>query len=344
VSVGGSLPAAIPVSSGSAVYVSPSGSDSNSGSEAQPWRTLAKAFGAVSAGQTVYLRAGTYAEWVTFSRSGSSSAPITVRSYPGELATISGRLKVTGSWLRFSGLRFQGRTGGNDTDVLIYVSGGDNIEISGNELTGAAMSAIYIGDPGNGADNVQFLRNFVHDNGTHTNLDHGIYYGTGRGGLIANNLFLRNYAYGIHLYPDCDNAIVVNNTVVSNGRSGVIVGGESTTADSNLVANNVVAFNTDYGVRSYWGGSAGSGNVIRGNLFYGNPAGDLASGSLASGMTYDSNLVADPRFVDRNAGNYRLAADSPALERALAGYSPAVDLDGRSRPQGTNPDQGAYER
>ena len=84
--------------------------------------------------------------------------------------------------------------------------------------------------------------------------------------------------------------------------------------------------------------------MIRDNLFYGNPAGDLASGSVAAGLSYDGNLVADPLFVNRQTGNYRLSAGSPALGRAVAAYSLNSDLDGATRPLGGAPDLGAYER
>jgi parallel beta-helix repeat protein len=336
------LPAALPASTGSTFYVSPSGADSNPGTLELPWLTLEKAGGSVSPGQSVLVRAGTYPGWSTLAGSGTASAPISFRAYPGEQVTVTGRMKITGSWLRVSGFKFVGRTSANPSDVLVYVSGGDNIEISGNELTGSAMSAIYIGDPGNGADNVQFLRNVVRGNGTHTNLDHGIYYGSGRGGLIAGNLFEGNYAYGVHLYPDCDNAIVTQNTIVGNGRSGVIVGGESTTADGNLIVDNVIAFNANLGIRSYWGGPTGSGNVARNNVLYGNAEGDLATGTTAAGLTFSGNTIADPLFVNRAGGDYRLTAASPAVDRGEAAYALGLDLDGKA-PQGAAADLGAYE-
>lgn len=338
---GSLLPAALPSSAGPTYYVSESGSDSAAGSLEAPFRSLGRALSVVGAGGKVVVRGGTYGEWVTLSRGGSAAAPVTLTAFPGERVTLTGRLKVSASFVRVTGLRFVGGTAANPSDVLVYVSGGDDVEVSGNELTGAAMSAVYVGDPGDGADRFRFLGNWVHDNGSHFNLDHGLYCGTSRGALIANNVFERSFAYGVHLYPDCDGAVVTGNTVVGSGRSGIIVGGESSTSDGNVVVNNVVAFNKDYGVRVYWGGPVGSGNVVRGNLFFGNGAGDMAGGSLAAGLSLVDNAVADPLFVDRQGGDYHLRPGSPAAAAGVAGYELPTDFDGH--PRGTPSSLGAFE-
>jgi len=46
-------------------YVAKNGSDSNPGSESQPWLTIQKAADTMVAGDTVYVKAGTYTEQVT---------------------------------------------------------------------------------------------------------------------------------------------------------------------------------------------------------------------------------------------------------------------------------------
>ena len=148
----------------------------------------------------------------------------------------------------------------------------------------------------------------------------------------------------MHLYPNCDHAIVTANTIVENGRSGVIVGGEAETSDDNVVVNNVVAYNAQYGVRSYWGLAAGANSVVRGNVLYGNGAGDLAGDSTGLGLVYEGNTIVDPQFVDRTGRNYRLAAGSGAVDSALPDWSPPVDHDGEARPSGAGADVGAFER
>ncbi|MBK9207442.1 MAG: DUF1565 domain-containing protein [Anaerolineales bacterium] len=71
-------------------YVSPTGSDTNPGTEAQPWRTIQYAAETLQAGETVLIRTGEYAEWVRPQRSGEEGKPITYAAYPGEVVTLNG--------------------------------------------------------------------------------------------------------------------------------------------------------------------------------------------------------------------------------------------------------------
>jgi hypothetical protein len=71
-------------------YVSPTGSDTNPGTENQPWRTIRKAADTLIAGDTVYIRSGTYSERVIPKNSGSADHYITYAAYPGDLVTIDG--------------------------------------------------------------------------------------------------------------------------------------------------------------------------------------------------------------------------------------------------------------
>jgi hypothetical protein len=69
-------------------FVSPTGSNTNSGSLTQPWQTLAFSIPRLRPGDTLYLRGGLYREQVTISVSGTSSAPITIAGMSGETAVI----------------------------------------------------------------------------------------------------------------------------------------------------------------------------------------------------------------------------------------------------------------
>jgi hypothetical protein len=68
-------------------YVATTGNNSNPGTISQPWRTIDYAVGgtsALGAGDTLYIRAGTYDEVVDVEVSGTSGNLITIRNYPGE--------------------------------------------------------------------------------------------------------------------------------------------------------------------------------------------------------------------------------------------------------------------
>jgi parallel beta helix pectate lyase-like protein/uncharacterized protein DUF1565 len=264
-------PPPAPAGSGS-LYVSPSGSDSNPGTLERPLRTLQRALDTVPTGQTVFVRAGTYPEWVTATRGGSSSAPVTLQAYADEQPVLSGRLKITASYVHVTGLVFHGGTKDNSKEVLIYVAGGDHVGIVDNELREAAMSAIYL----SGSDGSSIVGNWIHDNGTHWNLDHGIYWGSGNGGLIADNVIERSYAYNIQLYPKVDNIVVTRNRISGGGRGGIVIDNDGTdSVDGNQVVANTIFSNAEHGVRTGSYRPPGVGNTVRDNVIYGNPGGNI---------------------------------------------------------------------
>ncbi|HPT02987.1 MAG TPA: right-handed parallel beta-helix repeat-containing protein, partial [Bacteroidales bacterium] len=72
-------------------YLSPTGSDNNSGTLASPFYSLNKAWTFVSAGDTVYMRGGTYSyttQQVMTGKNGTAGNMIKVWAYPGETPNI----------------------------------------------------------------------------------------------------------------------------------------------------------------------------------------------------------------------------------------------------------------
>ena len=75
-------------------FVDPlAGDDSQPGNEEEPWRTIGHAMAQLEAGDTLLLRGGSYHENVYCAAAGTEEKPITIRSYPGEQATIDGSLR-----------------------------------------------------------------------------------------------------------------------------------------------------------------------------------------------------------------------------------------------------------
>jgi hypothetical protein len=179
-------------------------------------------------------------------------------------------------------------------------------------------------------------------------------------GLIAGNLFENNRAWNrqtgaggpggaiyllVHSAPRGD-VTIAGNTFVGNTATdpytGELGGAIALVPLSSraVIANNAMAFNSS-GVHQ----PAGMAHpTLLANAMW-NGGHDYVNVPPGTG-----DLVADPLFVDRAAGNYRLAAASPAIDAGHGDHAPlATDLDGAPRVQdghgsGTAVvDIGAYE-
>ncbi len=111
-------------------YVATNGKDSNPGSLLSPWRTIYKAANSIKAGDTVYIRGGTYHESNIFYPDGTPTAPITISGYAGEAVVIDGNaytipakdsgnalIQVYGDWYIVRNLTV---TGSGDQGVTVH--------------------------------------------------------------------------------------------------------------------------------------------------------------------------------------------------------------------------------
>jgi parallel beta-helix repeat protein len=330
-------------------FLSPTGSNSNPGTEAAPWRTIPKGVSEAQPGMTIVLEPGTYGARGTtifLDKSGTPSAPITFEGYPGkDKPTILGFFRITGHDLRFDDLLFNGPTGrilpittenpkGEQVQVAIR---NDRVWITRSVIRNNDWHAgIYI----HGADGVRILRDYIHDNGDdgeccyefQKNSSHGIYFDSGSG-VIANNVIQHNLARGVQLHPNAHDVVVEENTIVSNRQAGVQIGKYSA---NNTIANNIVAYNVNYSIRSYR--LTGTGNSVIRNLVC---CSAYPFGTLTRGLTLTDNIVAAPRFVGPT--DYHLQSDSPAIDQADLSYVTKQDFDGLPRPQRASYDIGAFE-
>ncbi|MEW6364535.1 MAG: right-handed parallel beta-helix repeat-containing protein [Acidobacteriota bacterium] len=111
-------------------YVSVNGNDSNPGTISSPWRTIQKAADTLAAGDTVYIRAGTYRTRVLPRNSGNgASSLITYAAYPGEAPLLDGR-----------GIHVP------EDEGLFYVLGKRYIVASGLKIANAGYAGFYVQD------------------------------------------------------------------------------------------------------------------------------------------------------------------------------------------------------
>lgn len=114
------------------------------------------------------------------------------------------------------------------------------------------------------------------------------------------------------------------------------------------VVNCTIVANRNYGV----GGSVTAQTAITSSIIWNNTRGAVSS-LLSASITYSAvsggypgsgNIVADPRFIDAGADNYRLQPDSPCIDRGNPAPLPvSTDKDGNSRVVNGQVDMGAYE-
>lgn len=349
-------------------YVSPTGSDSNSGTLAAPWQTVQKAFNTATAGQTVCFRGGTYPRNTnnpcpSFSQaysqcethSGTASNPITFTNYANEVALIQGSTRISASYITVQGtpnttpncshaytcgLIFEGNhdNATDNIDVCCAGSSGsnpqfvtfDHVEIR----SGTYHAGIYV----EGCNNT-LTGSYVHDNGNSTSdsmrqLDNGVYWSftaTSTGSACGNG------------------GLVANNIVEKNWSKGIqLYYGINPSA---FPANVVVEENTSVKNGSYGAAISGTGNVFANNILYNN--GDLFSppeqqGNLTtSGNTVDHNVTWDTTSSSRTGWNNcgtgcsetnNLSQDplfsSPStLDWHLTAASPAINFSNQSYVQ-----------
>ena len=221
------MPPPLGPSTGQTFYVATTGSDSNPGTLAAPWRTVQKAFDTLQPGQRALVRAGTYAESLDMDRAGTAAAPITVENHPGERPIVNGggqrplEVSSSGAYFRLRGFILQNSPYNSGGNVDLY---GHHLEISGNEVRNAQDQGIYTDEDSHHA---QILGNWIHHNGQGViHQSHGIYL-QGNDHLVANNVIHDHVeGFGIQVYDRNSRSIITANTVTGAGHSGIVVGGE----------------------------------------------------------------------------------------------------------------------
>jgi len=140
------------VASAATYYVAPDGNDSYPGTEAQPWKTIQKAADTLTAGDTVYIKAGTYNEQVIPKNSGTPGNYSTYATYPGDTVTIDGdgisvypaglfRIEQK-SYIKVSGFNIENYLGGGACHgIKIYYS--DHIIIENIYVNNTGGCGIY---------------------------------------------------------------------------------------------------------------------------------------------------------------------------------------------------------
>jgi len=296
-------------------YVSPAGSDSSDGSLAAPFATLQKGNDAAAAGDTVWLRGGTYqnTKQIKLTKSGQSdSKRIKFWAYQTEVpildfskyvstntAVDSPTILVTGSWLHLKGLEIAngavGASGAHSNDALRSEGASNNVfellNIHHNFGPGLFISK--------GTGNHLIVNCDSHDNydkdgsqGDGQNADgFGVHYQTsGPSTIIRGCRAWLNSDDGYDLISQEVPVLIENSWAISNGYSD---GGAGKPSSGN--GNGFKAGSSDTGIR----------HVLQRNVAWKNRAAGFYANHSTGGNTWLNNTSY------KNAVAYNMLA-SPA--------------------------------
>lgn len=253
-------------------HVATTGSNSNPGTEKDPWRTVAHATLQLSAGDTLYVKNGTYVEeMIRIQRTGTPSAPIKLLAYPGHAPVITfndcGVSCPAGERRKALRILLQSALGHNKPIGWITIEGltlkygcngirwfnCDHCTVRRNTIVDTYNAGI-LGT--GGIDNV-IDRNVIDRAGSPEFGDHGLYL-TGSRYIITNNLIYGSDKYGIQLKGNADPNDTVN-----------YAGPEFAKSENAIISNNVIAYNRLAAGIVLWGTWA-NGARIENNIFYQN--------------------------------------------------------------------------
>ena len=129
------------------LVVAVDGSDTGTGTRADPLGTINEALQRVKPGQQIWITGGKYVETVRNPSVAAATwdAPIVLRSFPGEDVEFSGLFWLTEpSYWQVSGIRFSWDDRNAGTEHMVKMTGGSNWSFTGNELAGAKSFAALL--------------------------------------------------------------------------------------------------------------------------------------------------------------------------------------------------------
>ncbi|MGH8588262.1 MAG: right-handed parallel beta-helix repeat-containing protein [Gammaproteobacteria bacterium] len=292
-------------------YVAPNGSNSNTGTQAQPFATLQRAHDIAVAGDTIYMRGGAYkiSSQQTLTRGGTSGNLIKVFAYPGEVPILDAAsiiaidawvIRMNGaSWWRIKGLEIKNNPKGGG---IAITSGSHNNIIENNNVhhNGAlsAWAATGISVFENAANNL-ILNNDSHHN---RDMDNGDADGigvssNGTGNVLRGNRVWRNSDDGIDMW-DGSPTLIDGNWAWENGY------------DDNL---QLLGNGAGFKLGGQHAGKTSGGHTVKNNLAWKN---------RLSG--FDDNDAQHPLILynntawDNTSGNYRFRTQSNTLRNNIS--------------------------
>lgn len=290
VTVSGNAATPAPTGPRAGYYAAPNGSSSGDGSFAKPW-DLATALtnNRAGAGDTLWLRGGTYTGKYRSTLSGSAGNHVVIRQYPGERAVIdaaSGSASPSAFYVGGSYATYWGFELTNSHPVRTTSSTANNVRpnVVANYASHTKYINMTVHDGGVAfySDpqyvDVEITGNVIYNNGWQgpdRGHGHAIYTKSDNGSVtIRDNVIFNQYGYGIHLYSNSgsgklNNITVLGNVAFNNGtlsnnsNSANILFGQGETANNGTLNANMTYYSPGKGAKNV---VAGGDSKVNGSI------------------------------------------------------------------------------
>jgi hypothetical protein len=281
------------------------------GGEEIPFKTAARLVASLTAGQIGCLEDGTYEENVSFARTGSGTAPITLTAAPGAHPLLKGVLTIPDNtdYVTIANLSLDGPTptATTTTAPATPLVRGDHAALRGNDITNAGADCVILGDPSFGIAKLTVIE----DNNIH-GCRAGIVGRLADSADIAHNFIYDNAGDGVSLTPNAV-SFTIEHDVIDGDGNGVLFGSDGKVVSINNVVRTSIISNATVGYELYssYPGPVGTGNSATQNCLWMGAKGVVAT--PMKGFSTKMNMTEDPLYVDRAAKNFGLMPGSPCV-------------------------------
>ena len=322
-------------------YVATSGDDTNAGTDAAPFKTIAHAVSVMQSGDYLFIKGGTYAEGIII----TGKTNIVVKNYQADQPVITQSVNIQDS---------QNVTvEGFDINNSVVIGNGKDIKVTNMDVNGGQIVVV----PGSGTSTDGYEISSCVISGFQG--EGAILVYNGKNGNISNNVILNNKNQGILLEGgECINNSLYNNTLYGNGSDLLLVYAPSlgnpsnNTFKNNIFSNGLVMGNDKFYTTNVFDYNFYNKSVMTDGIGAGyanvyDEAGNFietvwpALADLQAKGVELNGFLGDPSFINPGINDLRLRKTSDCIGRGTSAGAPLYDIKGLMRSEPF--DMGAYK-